>query len=86
MTNMAARSLISGTLGVHSNSQEDLQCHGETRYLSDDVGEGAGRRSQGKQVGYAVQDAGDKEGQEVKAGHGKWRSNEGVDGTQEQEG
>jgi len=75
-----------GVLGVRRHGDEDLQRHGDARYLCHDVGQGAGRRLQGEQVGEGVQHASHEEDQEVEAGHGQARSSHGVDGTQEEEG
>lgn len=62
-------SLICGHSGVRCDCHQDLHSHGETRYLCEGVGQRAGRCSQGKQVGNAVQHSTREENQEVKACH-----------------
>lgn len=79
-------SLICGHSGVCCNCHQDLHSHGDTRYLCEGVGQRAGRCSQGKQVGNAVQHSTREENQEVKACHSQWRSDHGVNSSQEEEG
>lgn len=71
--------------GVRCDWHENLQSHGNARYLSHDVSHGASGWLQRQQVGDAVQHTADEKHKEVKAGHGQRRSNQGVDGTQEEE-
>lgn len=78
--------LIYGCLGIGCDCHQDLHSHGDTRYLSEGVGQRARRCSQGKQVGNAVQHSSHEENQEVKAGHGQRRSDHAVDSSQEEEG
>lgn len=72
--------------GVRRDLQQDLHGHGETGYLRHGVGQRAGRRPQGKQVGDAVQQSTQEENQEVEASHRQRGSDHGVDRSQEEKG
>lgn len=72
--------------GVRRDLQQDLHGHGETGYLCHGVGQRAGRRPQGKQVGDAVQQSTQEENQEVEASHRQRGSDHGVDRSQEEKG
>lgn len=71
---------------VCSHSNDDLNRHGDTRQLADDVGQRPRWRCESKQVGEGVHDTGQEKDQEMTSCHRQGGTNHGVDSAQEEEG